>query len=61
MQDMGRQTAMKDCRAFTEDDVARVSQAFQGTYATWDRALFVLGIKAGFRISVLLSVPVGDV
>ena len=41
-------------------EVARVSQAFQGIYAARDRAPFVLGLKTGFRIAELLSV-VGDV
>jgi hypothetical protein len=45
----------------TVDEVARVSQAFRGSYAAWDRALFVLGVKMGFRISELLSLTVGDV
>jgi integrase len=52
---------MKGCRALTADEVARVSQAFRGTYAERDRALFILGIKTGFRISELLSLRVGDV
>jgi integrase len=52
---------MKGCRALTDDEVARVSQAFRGTYAARDRALFVLGVKTGFRISELLSLRVGDV
>jgi site-specific recombinase XerC len=38
-----------------------VSQAFRGTYAERDQALFILGIKTGFRISELLSLRVGDV
>jgi hypothetical protein len=33
---------MKGCRALTADEVARVSQAFYGTYAERDRALFIL-------------------
>lgn len=52
---------MKGCRALTADEVVRVSQAFRGTYAARERALFVLGIKTGFRISELLSLRVGDV
>jgi integrase len=58
---MGRTTAMKGCRALTDDEVARVQQAFRGTYAARDRALFVLGLKTGFRIAKLLSLRVGDV
>jgi hypothetical protein len=30
---------MKGCRALTDDEVVRVSQAFRGTYAARDRAL----------------------
>jgi integrase len=52
---------MKGCRALTDDEVARVSQAFRGTYVAQDRALFVLGIKTSFRIAELLSLRVGDV
>jgi site-specific recombinase XerC len=52
---------MKGCGALTADEVARVSQAFRGTYAERDRALFILGIKTGFWISELLSLRVGDV
>ena len=57
---MRRHTQTKGCRALTDDEVARVSQAFQGTYAARDRALFVLGVKTGFRISALLNLRVGD-
>jgi integrase len=52
---------MKGCRALTDDEVALVSQSFSGTYAARDKALFVLGVKSGFRISELLSLTVGDV
>ena len=52
---------MKGCRALTADEVARVSQAFRGTYAVRDRALFVLRIKTGLRIAELPSLRVGDV
>jgi integrase len=52
---------MKGCRAFTDDEVTRVSQAFRGTYAAWDRELFLRSVKTGYRISELLSLQVGDV
>ena len=52
---------MKGCRPLTDAEVAIVAQSFGGTYATRDRALFVLGIKTGFRISELLSLTIGDV
>jgi len=52
---------MKGCRALTDDEVVLVSKSFSGTYAARDKALFVLGVKSGFRISELLSLMVGDV
>jgi integrase len=58
---MWKHTQMKGCRALTADEVARVSQAFWGTYAARDLALLVLGIKTGFRIVELLSLRGGDV
>jgi integrase len=52
---------MKGCRPLSDAEVALVSRSFGGTYAARDRALFLLGIKTGFRIAELLSVRVGDV
>jgi integrase len=52
---------MKGCRALTDAEVAVVAKSFGGTYAARDRALFLLGVKSGFRISELLSLTVGDV
>jgi integrase len=52
---------MKGCRPLTDAEIALVSRSFGGTYATRDRALFILGIKTGFRIAELLSLQVGDV
>jgi integrase len=52
---------MQGCRALTDAEVVLVSQSFGGTYAARDRALFLLGVKSGFRISELLSLRVGDV
>ena len=52
---------MRGCRALTDDEVALVSKSFSGTYAARDKALFVLGVKSGFRISELLSLTVGNV
>jgi integrase len=51
---------MKGCWALTDDEVTLVSQSFSGTYAARDKALFVLGVKSGFRVSELLSLTVGD-
>jgi integrase len=52
---------MKGCRPLTDAEVQLVSRSFGGTYAARDRALFILGIKSGFRIAELLSIRVGDV
>jgi integrase len=52
---------MKGCRALTDDEVALVRKSFGGRYGRRDQALFLLGVKSGFRISELLSLTVGDV
>ena len=48
-------------RPLDNDEIGNVIKAFSGTYAARDRALFVLGIKSGFRISEMLSLEVSDV
>jgi len=52
---------MKGCRPLTEAEVALVRRSFGGRYRRRDQALFLLGVKSGFRISELLSLHVGDV
>lgn len=53
---------MKGCRPFTDDEVIRVlDELGRGRQPARDRALFILGIRAGFRISELLSLRVGDI
>jgi integrase len=52
---------MKGCRPLTEAEVDVLQRSFGGVYADWDKALFLLGVKSGFRISELLSLCVGDV
>jgi hypothetical protein len=52
---------MKGCRPLTEAEVRVVLQSFGGRYALRDQALFLLGVKSGFRITELLSLRVGDV
>ena len=52
---------MKGARPLTDSEVLQVSNSFRGRYALRDRALFVLGIKTGLRISELLSLAVGGV
>lgn len=49
---------MKGCRALTREEVEVVKDSFT---TARDRALFVMGIKTGLRISELLSLRVGDV
>ena len=44
---------MKGCRPLTEDEVMLVQRSFGGVYADRDKALFLLGVKSGFRISEL--------
>lgn len=52
---------MKGCRPLSEPEVAAVLEALSGPYALRDRALFLLGVKSGFRISELLSLRLLDV
>lgn len=49
---------MKGCRPLTDLEVARVLEALGGPR---DRALFLLGLRSGFRISELLSLRLRDV
>jgi len=49
---------MKGCRALTDLEVSRVSKILRSPR---DRALWVLGVRSGFRISELLSLKVSDV
>jgi integrase len=49
---------MIGCRSFTETEVSAVLSHLSNKR---DRALFLLGVKSGFRISELLSLKVDDV
>ena len=49
---------MKGCRPLTDSEIATVKGAF---VRTRDKALFILGLKTGLRISELLSLEVNDV
>jgi len=49
---------MKGSRPLAQHEVAIVAKSFS---TVRDKALFVLGVKTGFRISELLSLTVGDV
>ena len=52
---------MKGCRPLEEAEVQATLAALDGPYATRDRALFLLGVRSGFRISELLSLRLMDV
>ena len=52
---------MKGSRPLTDDEIRKVLTAFKGRYANRDRALFLLGVKTGFRIGELISLKLADV
>jgi integrase len=46
---------MSGCRPLQVAEVVEVAQSFGGRYAARDRALFLVGLYTGFRITELLS------
>ena len=52
---------MKGCRPLSNEEVEVMAKSFGGKYAARDKALFLLGVKSGFRISEILSLRIGDV
>lgn len=48
---------MKGCRSFTDEETVAIS----GSLCARDKALFILGIKTGLRISEMLSLRIEDV
>jgi len=52
---------MKGCRPLTDTEIQGVLDSFKGENRLRNRCLVLLGIKAGFRISELLSLRVRDV
>lgn len=52
---------MKGMRPFTDEEVKEINQSFTGKFEHRDRAIFLLGVKAGFRISEILSLRIKDV
>ena len=52
---------MKGCRPLTDEEVVLITRSFTGRYALRNRALFLLGVRSGFRISELLSLRLKDV
>src|SRR3954463_5730750 len=52
---------MRGCRPFSDNEILRVMDRFQGRHALRDRAFFVLGLKTGLRCRELLGLRIGDV
>ena len=52
---------MKGTRTLDNQEIRQVSECFDGTYQIRNRALFMLGVSTGGRISELLSLQIGDV
>lgn len=52
---------MRGSRPLTVAEVDEVKESFGGVFALRDRALFLTGVKSGFRISELLSLEIRDV
>lgn len=53
---------MGGCRPLSDAEVAAVLESLNSRkHSLRDRALFLLGLRSGFRISELLSLTVGDV
>lgn len=52
---------MKGCRPLDEKEIIKVSEQFEGTYEVRNRALFILGVSVGGRISELLALKIDDV
>ena len=52
---------MKGTRPLDNDEILRVSNCFDGIFEVRNRALFMIGVSTGGRISELLSLRVGDV
>jgi site-specific recombinase XerD len=52
---------MKGTRPLSTEEILKVSEQFIGTYEIRNRALFMLGVSVGGRISELLALKIGDV
>lgn len=52
---------MKGCRSLTDDEIQAVKSTFKGPYELRDRAIFIIGIRTGLRISEILSITVGQI
>jgi len=52
---------MAGCKPFQPNEVQKVLSHFQADTALRDKAIFILGIRSGFRISEILSLRLSDV
>lgn len=52
---------VKGCRPLTKEEIIKVSEQFSGVFEIRNRALFILGVSVGGRISELLSLKILDV
>lgn len=52
---------MKGARPLTDVEITAVLGALDGRYSNRDRAMFLLGVRSGFRISEILSLRLSDV
>lgn len=52
---------MKGMRPLSNEEIRKVAGCFEGAFKVRNRALFMLGVSCGGRISELLSLTVGDV
>ena len=52
---------MRGCRPLSDPELEAVLAVLEGPTAVRDRALLLLGVKSGFRISEILSLRVADV
>lgn len=52
---------MRGMQPISDDEIKKITENFSGAYKARDLALFILGIKSGFRISEILSLTIKDV
>jgi integrase len=52
---------MKGSRPLTDEEVGQVAESFSGVYAKRNKAMFIVGVRTGFRMSEMLAIRVGDV
>ena len=49
------------CRALNDGEIQQILAGMSGRYALRDRAIFIFGVRTGFRISEILSLRVKDI